>query len=103
MLGLTNSFPTPKKQVSAMTTRLEQLIAKRQEFAERLATGETMIEQARLQGKDTTAWEDHWMNLFRMYERVCERVSELLNKPPQSQSPTANNQEPEQQTKQEAI
>jgi hypothetical protein len=56
---------------------IEQLSSKRDEFVDRLDTGAAKIEEARAQGKDVSAWEDHWINLLRQYERVCDRLREL--------------------------
>ena len=67
---------TPKTE-QAQDDTLKRLIAKRDEYTERLDIGAIKIEQARNQGKDVTIWEDYWIQLLRQFEAVCDKIREL--------------------------
>lgn len=56
---------------------IQVLIAKRDEYVDRLDTGAAKIEEARAQGKDVSEWEDFWISLLRRYEEVCDKLKNL--------------------------
>ena len=45
---------------------------------QRLLDGERRIEDARLIGTETGAWEEFWIELLHTYEAVCDRHRELI-------------------------
>jgi hypothetical protein len=67
---------TPKTEETREDV-LKRLIAKRDEYTERLDIGAIKIEQARRQGKDVTLWEDYWIQLLRQFEFVCDKIQDL--------------------------
>jgi hypothetical protein len=48
------------------------LIALRDELVRRLESGDAQITEAKVQGTDTSRWENHWITLLREYEGVCK-------------------------------
>jgi|GEM_PF-2043950 len=72
-------------RTKAEDTRLEQerlelvssLELKRGELIERLDRGAACIEEARVQGKNVSDWEDYWIQLLRNYEKVCDQLAAL--------------------------
>lgn len=82
----TETAPAPVKktdQAEIEARRLERqrqiavLITKRDEYVDRLDTGAAKIEEARALGKDVSDWEDHWIDILRRYEKVCDKLRDL--------------------------
>ena len=56
-------------EISTRMTEIAQL-------ERRLDDGYTRIEQARLDGIDTTAWEEFWVKLLVEYQSICDELTE---------------------------
>jgi hypothetical protein len=56
-------------EISTRTTEISQL-------ERRLDDGYARIEQARLDGIDTTAWEEFWVKLLVEYQSICDELTE---------------------------
>jgi hypothetical protein len=56
-------------EISTRMTEIAQL-------ERRLDDGYTHIEQARLDGIDTTAWEEFWVKLLVEYQSICDELTE---------------------------
>ena len=42
----------------------------------RLEDGYVRIEQAKLDGVDTSAWEEFWVKLLQEYQSICDELAE---------------------------
>jgi hypothetical protein len=56
-------------EISTRMTEISQL-------ERRLDDGYARIEQARLDGIDTTAWEEFWVKLLVEYQSICDELTE---------------------------
>jgi hypothetical protein len=56
-------------EISTRMTEVAQL-------ERRLDDGYARIEQARLDGIDTTAWEEFWVKLLVEYQSICDELTE---------------------------
>lgn len=56
---------------------IKRLEEKRDEYHQRLDIGAEKIEEANLQGKDTTTWQNYWIQLLRQYEAVVDKIRDL--------------------------
>ena len=56
---------------------LAELEDKKNEYVDRLDVGAAKIEEYRAQGKDTSTWEDYWIQLLNQYSAVCDKIRDL--------------------------
>jgi hypothetical protein len=56
-------------EISTRMTEISQL-------ERRLDDGYARIEQARLDGIDTTTWEEFWVKLLVEYQSICDELTE---------------------------
>jgi hypothetical protein len=56
-------------EISTRMTEVAQL-------ERRLDDGYARIEQARLDGIDTTTWEEFWVKLLVEYQSICDELTE---------------------------
>jgi len=60
------------------TEKLAELEARRDNLIDRLDMGAVRIQEARVEGKEVSSWEDFWLQLLRSYEQVCDEVRDLV-------------------------
>ncbi len=59
------------------TEKLAELEARRDNLIDRLDMGAVRIQEARVEGKEVSSWEDFWLQLLRSYEQVCDEIRDL--------------------------